>query len=147
MYKLKCTEENCNAEFHSHEMDKQKALADLSRQVQEHNAQSHDGSHHEKPEEALRQEVEQNMYEKKSRVKGVVIMDNHSGDHTHTTHSKQCNEENCKYVAKAHAHDDETAAEQLAQDLAAHNKEVHDKETSTEDIKQDVHDQMDRHGH
>ena len=50
-------------------------------------------------------------------------------DHSQATHSAACDEVGCTYVAKVHAHDDESAAMMLATDLADHNKDEHNKET------------------
>lgn len=60
------------------------------------------------------------------------MSDNH--DHTQATHTAKCDVETCKYVAKAHAHDDDNAASALAHNLAHHNKEAHGKETDPDKI-------------
>lgn len=66
-------------------------------------------------------------------------------DHNKVTHSKGCDEKGCEYVAKVHAHDDETAAMGLSQLLAEHNKEEHDLETEPKKIKEDVQEKMKVH--
>lgn len=55
-------------------------------------------------------------------------------DHSLATHSADCDEAGCAYVAHVHAHDDDMAAQMLAQDLAIHNKNEHGKDTAFEEI-------------
>lgn len=62
-------------------------------------------------------------------------MHNH-GDHSGMTHTAKCDD--CEYLAKVHAHDEESAALMLSQDLAIHNKSEHKVDTDPENIKEAV---------
>lgn len=61
-------------------------------------------------------------------------------DHTHPTHTAGC--DSCAYVAQVHAHGDDEAVSALAEDLAAHNKEVHGTDTPPETIKDPIRAKM-----
>lgn len=50
-------------------------------------------------------------------------------DHSTATHTAQCDEPGCTYVAQVHAHDDDMAVDMLAQDLATHNENEHSETT------------------
>lgn len=73
------------------------------------------------------------------------MQDTNGNDHSLITHSAKCDEEGCNYVAETHAHDDDTAVENLSQDLANHNQSEHGKETKAEEIKDDVKGKMETH--
>jgi hypothetical protein len=67
-------------------------------------------------------------------------------DHSVATHSAGCDEEGCTFVAKVHAHDDNTAVEVLSQMLAEHNEEEHGIETDPKEIMDAVEGKMETHG-
>jgi|CXWL01.1.fsa_nt_gi hypothetical protein len=64
-------------------------------------------------------------------------MDNNH-DHGTLTHEAKCDETNCNYVAKTHAHDNEDAVNTLSVDLALHNSDIHGVKTDPEKIKDSV---------
>ena len=57
-------------------------------------------------------------------------------DHSHMSHSAKCDD--CDYLAKVHAHDEESAVDSLAKDLSGHNKSEHGKDDDPEEIKDAV---------
>ena len=59
-------------------------------------------------------------------------------DHSSATHSAQCDEEGCGFVAQVHSHDDDSAVRGLSHSLAEHNKAEHGKDTDPEAIKKEV---------
>ena len=67
----------------------------------------------------------------------------HDHNHSQITHLAGCKVEGCSYKAEVHAHDDDTAARILSEDLAAHNKSAHNIETNPTKITDSVKARMD----
>jgi predicted small metal-binding protein len=57
-------------------------------------------------------------------------------DHSNPTHTAKCDD--CEYIAKVHAHDDDSAVMELSKNLSAHNLQEHGQNTNPEDIKEAV---------